>query len=676
MKRLQKRFFKSFYLTVMIISMAGIFSLSLGMSAVKEDLQPVEEDQKAGMDRISGEGLPKPSFTLSFPGKEDVVDYMKYGEFEGVGTDKYRYIIKDRNGLSDAVGGGIYPNYKDIRRDKEFQRIEKKKGLEGNHWAFINSGDPQIDFFAWTQAPEHPGVKLYFAAEALRQGNLIKHALKAYYATIIHFPNSYCWSADHKFVWYIAPESLKKIRFLLREYPEMGIDLEGAKVKIINGNDTDLTNDIISVNPGRFVPAKGDKRERVNLEELSVKLERGKGKVRLINFSNGHWQILVDDAPYIVKGISYSPTRVGDSPTGTCLNDWMFSDINNNGIIDSPYESWVDKNGNNRRDKDEPIVGDFELLRDMGCNAVRLYHSKSNYEYIPDEYNKELLKDLFAKYGIRVIMGDFLGAYTVGSGANWDEGTDYRDKKQRKRMKGIVKDMVLDHKDEPYVLMWLLGNENNMPSIKNQVNDTRTNASVYPKDYVIFVNEVAKMIHELDPDHPVAVGNLGLDLIEYYSKYTPEIDIFGTNAYWGESGFGDLWSRVRDEFDRPVLITEYGCDSYCVRSAGIDEDKQAEYHIGNWRDIEYNLAGGVGAGNSIGGVIFEWLDEWWKSPTSSPKTHDTTKDVACAFPDGWSNEEWLGIVGQGDGSNSPFLRRLRKSYGVYRDIWNKKEKAD
>jgi len=676
MNSFKKRFFKSVYLTIMIVFMAGMLSLLLGMSAVKEDLQPVEEDQKTGVDKVSEKGLPKSYFTLSFPGKEDFVDYSKYGEFEGVGTEKYRYIIKDRNGLSEAVGEGIYPNYKDVRRDKEFQRLEGEKKLEGNHWAFINSGDPQIDFFAWTQAPEHPGVRQYFAAEALRQGGLIEHAIKAYYATIIHFPNSYCWSADHKFVWYIAPEALKKIRFLLREYPGLRIELEGAEVKIINGKDTDLTNDIVRMNPGRFVSVKGDKRDRVNLEELSIKLKRGKGKVCLIQFSNGHWQILVDDVPYTIKGISYLPTKVGDYPAGVCLNDWMFSDINKNGIIDSPYESWVDENGNNRRDKDEPVVGDFELLKAMGCNAIRIYHSKSNSEYIPEEYNKELLRDLFATYGILVIMGDFLGAYAIGSGANWDEGTDYRDREQKERMKRIVREMVLDHKDEPYVLMWLLGNENNMPSVKNQVNDTRTNASIYPKDYALFVNEVAEMIHELDPDHPVGIGNLGMDLIEYYAEYAPAIDILGTNAYWGESGFGDLWSRVREEFDRPVLITEYGCDSYCVRSTGLDEDGQAKYHLGNWKDIEYNLAGGFGVGNSIGGVIFEWLDEWWKSPSCSPKIHDTTRDVASAFPDGWSSEEWLGIVGQGDGSNSPFLRRLKKTYEAYKDIWNKTKKSD
>ena len=75
-----------------------------------------------------------------------------------------------------------------IPGDCHSQCVHPKTGGERNVLESMalsfTGGDPQIDFFAWTQAPEHPGVRLYFAAEALRQGNLIKHALKTYYATI------------------------------------------------------------------------------------------------------------------------------------------------------------------------------------------------------------------------------------------------------------------------------------------------------------------------------------------------------------------------------------------------------------------------------------------------------------------------------------------------------------
>ena len=114
------------------------------------------------------------------------------------------------------------------------------------------------------------------------------------------------------------------------------------------------------------------------------------------------------------------------------------------------------------------------------------------------------------------------------------------------------------------------------------------------------------------------------------------------------------------------------------------EEAQAEYHRGCWEDIYYNSAG-YGVGNAIGGVVFEFVDEWWKAGPPylfDPAVHDTKGydfrakkylqgNFAGPFPDGWMYEEWLGICGQGDGTLSPFLRRLRKSYYMYKDLWNR-----
>jgi len=85
------------------------------------------------------------------------------------------------------------------------------------------------------------------------------------------------------------------------------------------------------------------------------------------------------------------------------------------------------------------------------------------------------------------------------------------------------------------------------------------------------------------------------------------------------------------------------------------------------------MGGGPGQGNSLGGVIYEWMDEWWKAgppPAFDPGRHSTTGQFQGPFPDGWSYEEWYGIVSQGDGRHSPFLRQLRPAYYVFKDqLW-------
>jgi beta-glucuronidase len=200
------------------------------------------------------------------------------------------------------------------------------------------------------------------------------------------------------------------------------------------------------------------------------------------------------------------------------------------------------------------------------------------------------------------------------------------------------------------------------------VNATRTQASRQVKAYLEFVNEVAEMIHQLDPEHPVAVGNLEIVGLPDYARFAPAVDIMGINSYRGSFGFGDHWKKVREDFDRPVLITEYGCDAYDVRVPAENGAAQAAYHRGCWDDIVVHMAGGLAEGNALGGVVYEYVDEWWKSPRGSWSVHDTAKDNPMAYPDGWANEEWLGIVSQGDGSRSPFLREPRAAYFLYKDV--------
>jgi len=603
----------------------------------------------------------KPLFKLFDPGTEKVVQYEKYGEFTGVATFDYKYTMKDVKGLARASGDGIDPNT-GVESDPAYGRFRGKKRPKGIQWKHVDTNNPEADFFIWATArKEDPGVRLLFTARALEAGRLRDHALKAYRAAMILYPGSMCWNRELTWTWLIAPAAWSEIINLTRMHPELELKLIDAYVKTEAAIGGDPARNRVAVTPGRFVRYTTKKRQKDYTDVAALKvIERRGGKVSCVKYSNGQWGMQVNGKPFIVRGISYAPTKVGRDYSW----NWMEADENRNGINDVAYETWVDKNRNNKRDKNEPLVGDFKLLKDMGCNTIRLFNTL--------DLNKELLRDLCKKYGIRVLICDPLGAYTVHSGADWRMGTDYESSIQRKRMKEAVRKTVLECKDEGWLLGYILGNENNMPCDYTGVNASRTRAGSQPEIYAKFLNEVAEMIHALDPEHPVGVGNMGLDLLEFYARYAPELDFVGINDYPGINGFGSLWIQARTLIDRPVLITEFGCDAYAT-DKGVDEESQALYHRNGWEDIAYNAAGAPGEGNAVGGIIFEWLDEWWKDTRGySLNEQNTAPTAEMAFPDGWSQEEWLGITGQGNGNLSPFLRDLRKAYFEYKKMWNKR----
>lgn len=380
--------------------------------------------------------------------------------------------------------------------------------------------------------------------------------------------------------------------------------------------------------------------------------------------SEDGWRLLVDGKPFFVKGMAYNHIAVGESSYDNTARDWMIVDDDQDGRSDYAYQSWVDANRNNKRDPGEKEAGDFKLLKDMGCNVIRIYHHSSGDPEIqaltPGNLllnhppNKALLRELFHKYGIRVMMGDMIGSYTVATGASPDKGTDYRDPLQRQNILKSVENMVNDFKDEPFILLWALGNENNYSKYTN------TNADKFPEEYAKLVNEAAELIHKLDPNHPVAIVNGGAALLDVYAKFTPAIDIFGLNDY-RQFDFGSLWQDVAKTYDKPVMLTEFGTGYPPVENGKLREDKQAAVHKNCWLDIERHAAGKSAPGNSIGGFVFVWSDDWWQD--GNPNVHDL-------MPDGW-HHEYNGMAGQGDGKD-PKLRELRQVYDTYKDLWTEK----
>ncbi|MFH1061678.1 MAG: glycoside hydrolase family 2 TIM barrel-domain containing protein [Candidatus Omnitrophota bacterium] len=364
-----------------------------------------------------------------------------------------------------------------------------------------------------------------------------------------------------------------------------------------------------------------------------------------------NYQLIVDKKPFIVKGVCYSPVPIGQQ--GILYN-----------FVCDPKRPWL---------------VDGKLMKEMGVNTIRLYHSGDELEFC-----RTMIEDLYKIYGIRTILG-----YTLGF---WDyPPANYADPEFRKEITEKVLNTVEYFKDTPGILIWNLGNENNY-SFDGRINPWSSDEidamdsfgkkrDARAKIYYSFVNELAKKIKEIDPIHLVSLGNGETVGLKIAAENCPDIDLLGCIVYRGKV-FGNFFKEVKRKFDRPVILTEFGCDAYNMVKKQEDQKNQAKFLKSQWLDIQNNMDGGEGVGNCLGGVVFEWNDEWWKSSESDRNSWWVHDNVAAwgmgsydfdAKADKNMNEEWFGIVGLDPelDANGLNKRNPRKAYYVLRKLWNK-----
>ncbi len=365
------------------------------------------------------------------------------------------------------------------------------------------------------------------------------------------------------------------------------------------------------------------------------------------------YKLSVNDRPFLIKGVCYQPIPIGK---------------------DYEFDYWSDGK--------KPWLTDGKLMKQMGVNTVLFYRAGKNPEAV-----RAALYDLNKKFGIYVLMGHYLG---FGS---WPPA-NYANQEFRLRMKTEVLDMGHNYQNSPAILMWVLGNENNYSFDRMVQNWTTPEIEALPdpdarrrekaRIYYSFINELAREIKKIDTKHPIVMGAGEVMSLDVAKQECPDIDVIGMIAYRGP-GFGNLFRQVKQTFDRPVVMIEWGADSYNALAKTPDETTQAEFIKLQWRDIERNADPKKGVGNSIGGTLFEWSDEWWKSNETLPHTWSVQDPVAhwsnAAFYSDFDvpghmnmNEEWWGVVRlETDPGREGINKRIPKEvYFVLKSLWNKK----
>ncbi|MCZ8020751.1 MAG: glycosidase [Cyclobacteriaceae bacterium] len=295
------------------------------------------------------------------------------------------------------------------------------------------------------------------------------------------------------------------------------------------------------------------------------------------------------------------------------------------------------------------LDAEMSLLKNMGVNTIRQYTG------VPARW----VKYIYEKYGIYTMLNHSFGRYGLTLDGAWVPNTEYSDPRVRELLLAEVTQMVNEYKDTPGLLLYLLGNENNYglfwegAETENIPVQDRKSTKRATAMYKLF-NEATVAMKAADKSHPVAICNGDLLFLEIIKTECKDIDILGTNMYRGVS-FDDAFERVKNELNKPILFTEFGADAFNARDNAEDQQSQAYYMVGNWKEIYENAAGLGKAGNSLGGFTFQFSDGWWKfGQTSNLSVHD---DNASWSNGGYQydydagennmNEEWFGICAKG-----------------------------
>ena len=320
--------------------------------------------------------------------------------------------------------------------------------------------------------------------------------------------------------------------------------------------------------------------------------------------------LYVDDEPFLVKGVGYAPTPIGYWP-----GDWPV-------YLDPAI-----------------LARDVPLLENLHVNTVRTWAQPPN---------NTLLNALY--YDADPPIHTLIGFWIPQDGMD-----DYGDPATIALHESRFRDLVNQFKNHPGLLGWLIGNEVNLGLGGQPL-----------ADFYALVDHLAQVAYEGEGAtyHPCIVvngGMWGMGNVDFNSDdiSLPYLDAWGHNTY-----FGKYARRYFDYYDamtaKPLIFTEYGIDAFNNLIGQEYQDVHAEYVVRQWRQISARCAGAS---------LMAYSDEWWKA--DAPSSHDPGGYATGMHPDGFSNEEWWGLLSaQNNGSNPDILHPRAAYYALAAEFHN------
>lgn len=359
------------------------------------------------------------------------------------------------------------------------------------------------------------------------------------------------------------------------------------------------------------------------------------------------WKIQVSGRDHYVKGVVWGYTPRGENYT---------------------YSLWSKPEKHIRAVLDH----EFTLMKAANINTIRAFST------IPAKW----VTYAYEKYGIMTAINPLMGRYGLNINGVWTPQTNYADPVTRKILIAEVTGIVEKYKGVPGVIMIALGNESNYGlewaadfEIENLPDGEKHKEKA--KYLYSLYHDVIKAGKEIDPDRLFSIVNGDLQYMDLIKKYVTNLDVLGSNVYRG-IGFTDLWERVDKELDLPVLFFEFGADAFNSKEFKEDQASQAFFLRAQWKEMYDKSYGNGQEGNSVGGFVFEWRDEWWKyKQVEFLDEHNTHASWANGgytydYVEGQNNmnEEWWGIMRLGaKNGQGIYVAEPRAAYYVLGEVW-------
>ena len=195
---------------------------------------------------------------------------------------------------------------------------------------------------------------------------------------------------------------------------------------------------------------------------------------------------------------------------------------------------------------DDVIRRRFKILKEMGCNAIRVAHNPASPTFLElcDEYGFLVIEDAFDEWRD--------GKTSFGYQLYWDQWWE-RD----------LTDMILRDRNHPSVIMWSVGNE-----IK-EVRDGR------PEGLPI-MKALQDTCHSLDPTRPMTCGCCAIRKTNA-AGYGPFMDVVGYNG-----GSGSCFDYEKDHETYPERVIFASEVPHSLQTRGV-------YRTQTWyRDLAEN----------------------------------------------------------------------------------------